>query len=144
METAKHRGLNIVETAETTPSLTIFYRMLKAAGLDRTLVESGPFTVFAPTDDAFAKMPKGMLDRLLMPGHRAELAEILKGHVTSGTDMSSAVKLIELPSVAGPALRVRLDSSGVTINESRVTHADIACSNGVIHAIDQVVLPNGD
>ena len=143
METGKNKkGLNIVETAESTPSLTMFYRMLKVAGLDRTLEEVGPFTVFAPTDEAFARMPKGKLDNLMLPANRNELVGILKGHVTSGTGMSSAVKIIELPTVAGPPLRVRLDSTGVTINDSRVTHADIACSNGVIHAIDSVVMPD--
>lgn len=138
------RAMNIVETAETTPNLTVFYKVLKAAGLEGTLEGSGPFTVFAPTDEAFSKLPPGRLASLLEPSNQGELADILKGHVSSGTTMAPVVKIIELATVGGATLRVRLDSHGVTINDSRVTRADIACSNGVIHAIDNVVLPDGD
>jgi uncharacterized surface protein with fasciclin (FAS1) repeats len=136
-------AMNIVKTAEATPNLTVFHRMVKAAGLDQTLEGEGPFTVFAPTDEAFSKLPQGVLENLLKPWNRAELVEVLKGHMAAGTTMAPVVKIIELPTVGGPTLRVKVDSHGVTINESRVTRADIACSNGVIHAIDNVVLPDG-
>ena len=135
---------DIVETAKAAGQFSTLLTAAAEAGLAETLAGEGPFTVFAPTDEAFARMPRGKLDDLMLPANRDELIGILKGHVTSGTGMSSAVKIIELPTVAGPPLRVRLDSTGVTVNDSRVTHADIACSNGVIHAIDHVVLPDGE
>jgi uncharacterized surface protein with fasciclin (FAS1) repeats len=132
---------DIVDTAVSAGSFKTLAAALKAAGLVDTLKGNGPFTVFAPTDEAFAKLPAGTVETLLKPENKAKLAGILKYHVVSGNvKAADVVKLKSAKTVQGQT--VAIDSaSGVKINDAQVVKADIDCSNGVIHVIDTVLLP---
>jgi uncharacterized surface protein with fasciclin (FAS1) repeats len=114
-----------------------------AAGLVETLKGKGPFTVFAPTEAAFAKLPAGTVEDLVKPANKAKLASILTLHVMAGKVMAADVsgKKLTPASVNGEALHVD-GTHGVTVNGAKVVTADIACSNGVIHVIDAVLMPN--
>ena len=115
---------------------------LTAAGLVDTLKGPGPFTVFAPTDAAFAKLPAGTIENLLKPENKAKLTAILTYHVVASKVMAAdVVKLKEAKTVNGNMLQVKVNGSEVMINDANVTATDIAASNGVIHVIDSVVLP---
>jgi uncharacterized surface protein with fasciclin (FAS1) repeats len=142
MEVTKknNRTMNIVATAQAAPKLKTFSKAIKAAGLESTLEGRGPFTVFAPTDDAFGKLPTGELDALLEPQNKSELANLLKHHIVSGNTTAAVTKTVEVRTLDGSARHLRVDSRGVAIDDSSVTQADIACTNGVIHAIDKVVV----
>jgi len=115
---------------------------VQAAGLVDTLKSPGPFTVFAPTDEAFAKLPAGTVDNLLLPENKAKLTEILTYHVLAGKTPSSAIagKVLSVPTVAGPTLAIN-GTNGVKVNNATVIAADVAAENGVIHVIDTVLLP---
>jgi len=130
---------NIIQTAEKAGTFTTLLAAVKAAGLDPTLEGKGPFTVFAPNDAAFAKLPKGTVESLL--ADIPKLKKVLTYHVVSGT-MSSAdvAKQHDLKTVEGSDLHVHANG-GVKINESNVVGADITTDNGVIHVIDAVLLP---
>jgi uncharacterized surface protein with fasciclin (FAS1) repeats len=143
METTKKpaQTKNIVATAQAASKFKTFSKALKAAGLEHTLEGVGPFTVFAPTDEAFGKLPSGRLESLLKPENKNELASLLKQHVVSGRTTSKAAKTMEVKTLSGNSRRLKVDNHGVAIEESRVTQADIACTNGVIHAIDKVMTP---
>jgi uncharacterized surface protein with fasciclin (FAS1) repeats len=114
---------------------------LEAAGLTEALSGEGPFTVFAPTDAAFAKLPAGTLDELLKPENKDKLVEILKYHVVSGTVLSTDLQSGDVKTIEGKSVAVKVEDSGVTVNTAQVTGADIKASNGVIHVIDQVLIP---
>lgn len=115
---------------------------VQAAGLVDTLKGEGPFTVFAPTDEAFAKLPEGTLESLLRPENRDKLQSILTYHVVPGKVMSSdVVKLNSATSVEGSDIAIKTMNGTVMVNEAHVTKADIETSNGVIHVIDSVILP---
>jgi uncharacterized surface protein with fasciclin (FAS1) repeats len=115
---------------------------VKAAGLVDTLKGPGPFTVFAPTDEAFAKLPAGALDDLLKPENKARLQSVLTYHVVPGKVMSAdVVKLNSAKTAEGSTIRIKANSNGVMVNDAHVVKADIAASNGVIHVIDKVILP---
>ena len=140
---------NIVQTAVEAGSFKTLVAAVKAAGLAHTLQGKGPFTVFAPTDAAFAKLPAGTLQNLLKPENKATLASILKYHVVAGK--VTARKVVSLPSgtkvttVNGEAFAVRL-KNGVALDSfgaapANVVKTDIMASNGVIHVIDKVILP---
>ena len=133
---------DIVDTAVAAGSFKTLVAAATAAGLVDTLKGAGPFTVFAPSDDAFAKLPAGAVDDLVKPENKDKLTQILLLHVLSGKVMAADVagKTMSPASVQGEALNVD-GTDGVTINGARVTTADIACSNGVIHVIDSVILP---
>ena len=104
----------------------------------------GPFTVFAPTDAAFAKLPAGTVDNLLKPENKAQLTAILTYHVVPGRVMAADVaQLKEAKTVNGEMVKVKADGGSVMINDAKVTAADVAASNGVIHVIDTVILPPG-
>ena len=113
-----------------------------AADLVETLSGEGPFTVFAPTDEAFAALPAGVLDALLLPENKALLAQILTYHVVSGMVMAADVTDGDVATVEGQNVTLST-ASGVTVNGANVVTADVAASNGVIHAIDSVILPPG-
>lgn len=132
---------NIVETAVAAGSFNTLVAAVKAAGLVETLSGEGPFTVFAPTDDAFAKLPAGTLDDLLKPENKEKLAGILTYHVVSGKVMAADVKTGEVATVNGAKAKLNVSSDGVTIDKAKVVKTDIATSNGVIHVIDAVILP---
>jgi uncharacterized surface protein with fasciclin (FAS1) repeats len=116
---------------------------VKAAGLVKTLKGPGPFTVFAPTDAAFAKLPAGTLESLLKPENKAKLQSILTYHVVSGKVMAAdVVKLTSAKTVEGGSVTIKTGNHGVMVNDATVTKTDIAASNGVIHVIDTVLLPH--
>ena len=132
---------DIVDTAVAGKFNTLV-AAVKAAGLVDTLKGPGPFTVFAPTDEAFAKLPAGTLDSLLKPANKEKLQSILTYHVVPGKVMAKdVVKLKSAKTVEGRSLSVSANGGNVKINNATVTKADIAASNGVIHVVDTVILP---
>jgi uncharacterized surface protein with fasciclin (FAS1) repeats len=137
----KESTKDIVDTAVAAGSFKTLAAALKAGGLVDALKGDGPFTVFAPTDEAFAKLPKGTVETLLKPENKDKLVAILKYHVVSGKVMAAdVVKVKEAKTLLGQAVSVNA-ASGVKINDSNVIKADIPASNGVIHVIDAVLLP---
>ncbi|MFO7478119.1 MAG: fasciclin domain-containing protein [Methyloceanibacter sp.] len=133
---------DIVDTAVAAGQFKTLAAALTAAGLVDTLKGPGPFTVFAPTDAAFAKLPAGTVDTLLKPESKANLTAILTYHVVAGKVMAAdVVKLKEAKTVNGAMVAVKVDGGNVMISNAKVTTADIAASNGVIHEIDTVLLP---
>jgi len=133
---------DIVDTTVAAGSFKTLAAALKAAGLIDTLKSAGPFTVFAPTDDAFAKLPAGTVDNLLKPENKDQLIKVLTYHVVSGKVMAAdVVKLTSAKTIEGEELTVKSADGKVMINNATVTKADIAASNGVIHVIDTVLLP---
>lgn len=132
---------NIVELAVGTESLSTLVTAVKAAGLVETLSGEGPFTVFAPTNDAFAALPAGVLEDLLKPENKQSLINVLTYHVIPATVMSSDLTDGQTAAtVQGEEIKVDL-STGVKISGASVTAADIKATNGVVHVIDQVILP---
>ena len=133
---------DIVDTAVAAGSFSTLVAAVTAAGLVETLKGAGPFTVFAPTDDAFKHLPAGTVEHLLKPENKSELTKVLTLHVISGAVMAKDVTGHKATpaSLAGEALHVD-GTHGVKVNGAAVTQADIACSNGVIHVIDAVLLP---
>ncbi len=133
---------DIVDTAVGAGSFKTLVAAVQAAGLAETLKGPGPFTVFAPTDEAFAKLPKGAIDELLKPENKEKLAAILTYHVVSGKVMAADAKgLTSAKTVQGSELTIAADGDSVTVDGAKVVKADIECSNGVIHVIDTVVMP---
>jgi uncharacterized surface protein with fasciclin (FAS1) repeats len=133
---------DIVDTAVAAGSFKTLAAALKAAGLIDTLKGPGPFTVFAPTDEAFAKLPAGTVEMLLKPENKAKLTRILTHHVVAGKVMAAdAAKLTSAKAVSGDTLTIAARGGGVTIDKAKVVTADVAASNGVIHVIDTVILP---
>jgi uncharacterized surface protein with fasciclin (FAS1) repeats len=132
---------DIVDTAVAAGSFKKLVAAVTAADLGATLKGTGPFTVFAPSDDAFAKLPAGTVETLLKPENKAKLAALLKLHVVAGKVMAADIKGPMSPvSVNGETLTITTDH-GVTVNGAKVTKADIAATNGVIHVIDTVLMP---
>jgi uncharacterized surface protein with fasciclin (FAS1) repeats len=139
---AQHGKRDIVDTAVAAGSFGTLAKALQAADLVDTLKGSGPFTVFAPTDEAFAKLPAGTLETLLKPENKAKLTRILTYHVVAGKVMAAdAAKLTSAKAVSGDTLTIAAHGGGVAIDKAKVVKADIAASNGVIHVIDTVILP---
>lgn len=133
---------DVVDTAVAAGQFKTLAAALNAAGLVETLKGDGPFTVFAPTDDAFAKLPAGTVENLLKPENKDELVAILTYHVVPGKVMAAdVVKLDEAKTVNGKMVDIEVESETVMVNDAKVTKADIIASNGVIHVIDTVVLP---
>ena len=131
---------DIVALAVATEGFSTLVAALTAAGLVETLQGEGPFTVFAPNDAAFAALPEGLLEKLLLPENIAVLTSILTYHVVSGMVMSADIMAGDVPTVEGS--NVKLETSyGVKVNGANVTAADVAASNGVIHVIDAVLVP---
>ena len=114
----------------------------KAAGLVELLSGDGPFTVFAPTDEAFAKLPEGTVETLLKPENKEKLIAILKYHVVPGSVMAKdVVKLDSAKTAEGSEVKIKVSGDSVNINDAKVVKADVRCKNGVIHVIDSVILP---
>ncbi len=133
---------DIVDTAVAAGSFTTLAKALQAAGLVETLKGAGPFTVFAPTDEAFAKLPAGTLEDLLKPENKAKLTAILTYHVVPGKVMAKDVAgLKSAKTVNGQSLKVTVKDGGVMVDNAHVVKTDVATTNGVIHVIDSVVLP---
>lgn len=139
---AEAQNRDIVDTAVAAGQFKTLAAALQAAGLVDTLKGAGPFTVFAPTDEAFAKLPKGTLEDLLKPENKAKLTAILTYHVVAGKVMAAdVVKLKDAKTVQGGSLKVNAAGGKVMVDNANVVKTDIAASNGVIHVIDSVVLP---
>ena len=136
-------SMDIVDTAVGAGSFTTLVAAVQAAGLVDTLKGEGPFTVFAPTDEAFAALPEGTVESLLLPENKDQLVSILTYHVIPGKVMSGDIagKQMEVTTVQGSMANVDA-TSGVMIDGANVVTADIEASNGVIHVIDAVILPN--
>lgn len=134
---------DIVETAASSDQFSTLVAAVKAAGLVDTLKGEGPFTVFAPTNDAFAALPEGTVESLLKPENKEMLVAVLTYHVIPGKVMSADIagKTAEVKTVQGSELSIDA-TSGVMVDNASVTTADIITSNGIIHVIDKVVLPN--
>jgi uncharacterized surface protein with fasciclin (FAS1) repeats len=132
----------IVDVAVGAGNFTTLVAAVTAAELVETLSGTGPFTVFAPTDEAFAALPAGVLEALLLPENKALLAQILTYHVVSGKVMAADVTDSDVATVEGQTIKLST-ADGVTVNGAKVVAADVAASNGVIHAIDAVILPPG-
>lgn len=132
----------IVEVAVGAKTFTTLVAAVKAAGLVETLSGAGPFTVFAPTDEAFAKLPAGTVESLLEPENKEKLVAILTYHVVAGKVMAAdVVKLTEAKTVQGTTVDIKVVDGSVMVDKAKVVKTDIACKNGVIHVIDSVILP---
>ncbi|MEQ9823656.1 MAG: fasciclin domain-containing protein [Puniceicoccaceae bacterium] len=132
---------DIVDTAVSAGGFSTLVAAVQAAGLVDTLKGKGPFTVFAPTDEAFAALPAGTLESLLKPENKDKLVGILTYHVVPGKVMAADVKNMEATTVNGQTATVVVSGSGVQIEGANVVKTDIKTSNGVIHVIDKVMLP---
>jgi uncharacterized surface protein with fasciclin (FAS1) repeats len=133
---------DIIDTAVAAGSFKTLATALKAAGLIDTLKGKGPFTVFAPTDEAFAKLPAGTVDDLLKPENKAKLTAILTYHVAAGKVMAAdVVKLKSAKTVNGKSIQIMVEGATVMVDNAKVIKTDIGTSNGVIHVIDTVLLP---
>lgn len=133
---------DIVVVASGAGSFNTLVAAVKAAGLVETLQGDGPFTVFAPTDDAFAKLPSGTVENLLKPENKDQLVAILTYHVVAGKVMANDVKTMKAKTVNGKELTIVVADGKVTVDKANVVKTDVAAENGVIHVIDAVMLPN--
>jgi uncharacterized surface protein with fasciclin (FAS1) repeats len=139
LRASEPQAKDIVDTAVAAGNFKTLAKALGAAGLIETLKGAGPFTVFAPTDEAFAKLPAGTLEALL--ADKAKLTAVLTYHVVPGKVMAAdVVKLKDAKTVQGQSIKIDT-TSGVKVDNANVVKTDIACSNGVIHVIDSVILP---
>ena len=132
---------NIVEIAQSNGDFSTLVKALVAADLVSVLEGQGPFTVFAPANSAFAKLPAGTVENLLKPENKAKLASILTYHVVSGKVLAADVKTMKVKTVNGKDLDIKVDGSNVTVNGAKVVKTDIVGKNGVIHVIDAVLMP---
>ena len=134
---------DIVDVAASNKSFTTLVAAVKAAGLVDTLKGPGPFTVFAPTDEAFAKLPPGTVESLLKPENKAKLQQVLTYHVVPGKVMAGDLKgkRTDAPTVQGSRVAIDARGNAVKVDDAVVTMADVGASNGVIHVIDAVILP---
>ena len=141
-EKCRTEGKTIVETAVGAEDFSTLVAAVKAAGLVDVLSGEGPFTVFAPTNEAFAKLPEGTVESLLKPENKDKLIAILKYHVVPGKVMAAdVVKLTEAATAQGQKVTISVEGSTVKVDNATVVKTDIECSNGVIHVIDSVILP---
>jgi uncharacterized surface protein with fasciclin (FAS1) repeats len=137
---AAAKSMDIVDTAVAAGSFGTLATALQAAGLVDTLKGKGPFTVFAPTDDAFKKLPAGTLEKLL--ADKAQLTKVLTYHVVAGKVMAAdVVKLTSAKTVEGSSVKIAVNDGKVKVNDANVVKTDVGASNGVIHVIDSVILP---
>lgn len=131
----------IIDVATASGSFTTLVAALNEAELSEVLQGSGPFTVFAPTDEAFEALPEGTVEELLKPENRDTLVKILKYHVVSGAYPSNQLESGEIPTAAGEPVTVSVENGSIKVDDATVTQPDIAATNGVIHPIDRVILP---
>ncbi len=142
LEQSGDQAKDIVDTAAASDDFKTLVAAVKAAGLVETLKGEGPFTVFAPTDAAFAKLPEGTLEELLKPESKEKLTSILTYHVVPGKVMAADVVLVEsATTVQGGDVEIAVDGDKVVVGGANVTVTDLQCSNGVIHVIDAVMMP---
>ena len=139
---SKSQSMDIVDLAVSQDNLSTLVAAVKAGGLVETLKGKGPFTVFAPTNEAFAALPAGTLESLLKPENKDKLAQILTYHVVSGKVMSTDLKDgMTAKTVQGGDVKIAISKDGVKVNDAKVIKADVNASNGVVHVIDKVILP---
>jgi uncharacterized surface protein with fasciclin (FAS1) repeats len=134
-------GKDIVAVAAGADNFKTLVAAVKAAGLVETLQGTGPFTVFAPTDEAFAKLPAGTVENLLKPENKDKLIAILKYHVIPGKVLAADVKTMEVKTVEGQNVKLVVSAEGVTVDNAKVVKTDVMAENGVIHVIDTVIIP---
>jgi uncharacterized surface protein with fasciclin (FAS1) repeats len=140
--TAAASAPDVVDTAAAAGSFKTLVAALRAADLETTLRSAGPFTVFAPTDEAFARLPPGTVDSLLRPENKAKLQQVLEYHVVAGRVPSSeVVKLAGVKTLAGEEVAIGTEGGGVQVGAANVVKPDVVCKNGVVHVIDRVLLP---
>ncbi|WP_414585900.1 fasciclin domain-containing protein [Scytonema sp. PCC 10023] len=141
--TASKNLAQLAQSASTQGSFTTLSKALLAADLTKQMVEQGPYTVFAPTDAAFAALPKGTVDNLLKPENKQQLVKLLGYHAIPGQVTSSQLTSGQVKTVEGSpvTLKVNTTTSTVTVNDAKVIQADIPASNGVVHVVDKVILP---
>ncbi|MBC5991407.1 fasciclin domain-containing protein [Pontibacter cellulosilyticus] len=143
-ETMETTNPDIVALASNNPSLSTLVQAIQAADLAGTLQGGGPYTVFAPTNEAFAALPAGTLDNLLKPENKQQLVDILTYHVTEGSVMASDLSNgMMVKTLNGKDLKVMLNGDQVMINNATVTSPNVQASNGVVHVVDKVILPPG-
>ena len=130
---------NIVDTMIAAGNFTTFAAGIKAAGLTDALAAKGPFTVFAPTDEAFKRLPSGAYDRLLKDS--TKLKAVLNYHIVSGHLMARDMKSGDLMTLQGSTLTAAVSPSDVRVNGARITQGDLVATNGIVHAVDEVILP---
>lgn len=130
-----------MDVALSKGSFNTLVTAVRAAGLTDVLTGAGPYTVFAPTDEAFASLPKGTVEKLLKPENQAKLKKLLTYHVVSGAVKSTAIKPGQVKTVEGNSVLIKSMKTGLMVNNAKVMTPDINASNGVIHAIDKVILP---
>lgn len=140
---ASHHEKDIVDTAASLDTFSTLVAAVKAGGLVETLKGEGPFTVFAPTNEAFAKLPEGTVENLLKPENKDQLVAVLTYHVVSGKVMSADVAAGKVPTVNGQEAEITVADGNVAIDGANVVKVDVETSNGVIHVIDSVILPKG-
>ena len=140
-EEAAEDGDSIADIASSNPDFSTLVAAADAAGLVETLDTGGPFTVFAPPNAAFDELPEGIVDQLLLPANQAALTSILTYHVLAGEVTSDQITAGDVPTLESQNVTITTDDGGVQVNEATVTTADVEASNGVIHIIDQVLLP---
>jgi uncharacterized surface protein with fasciclin (FAS1) repeats len=138
---ARAEGNDVADVVDAAGNFKTLLAMLKAAGPVEAIQGRRPFTLFAPTDDAFAKLPTSMLDGLMKPKNRAKLTALLAYHYVAGKIPVAGLKTTLIPTVVGPAIFIKVTSAGTQVNNANVTNADIPVSNGVIHVIDTVLIP---
>ncbi len=141
LQIAESNSEDIVATAAAAGQFNTLAAALKAAGLVETLQGEGPFTVFAPTDEAFAALPEGTVEKLLLPENKDKLVKILTYHVVPGKVMSGDLESGMVKTVQGSKVNVKVSDAGVKVGNAKVLKADVPASNGVIHVIDTVILP---
>jgi uncharacterized surface protein with fasciclin (FAS1) repeats len=134
-------GKDIVAVAAGAENFKTLVSAVKAAGLVETLQGAGPFTVFAPTDEAFSKLPAGTLESLLKPENKDKLIAILKYHVVPGKVLAADVKTGDVKTVEGQSVKLVVSAEGVTVDNAKVIKTDVPAENGVIHVIDTVIIP---
>ncbi len=136
---------NLLQVATSNDSFSYLAQLVQAAGLADTLSKQGPYTLFAPTNEAFAALPRGTLKKLIQPQNQEILAKILTYHLVVGEITTSQAKSEQLPTVEGDSLTIKVDNASkqIIVNKARVVQANIQASNGVIHTINKVLLPPG-
>ena len=132
---------DIVDVAASNKSFKTLVAAVKAAGLVETLKSDGPFTVFAPSDEAFAKLPEGTLESLLKPENKQKLVSILTYHVVPGKVMAKDVKSGMVKTASGSSFKMKVSKKGVHVDKAKVVATDVMADNGVIHVIDTVIIP---
>jgi uncharacterized surface protein with fasciclin (FAS1) repeats len=140
-ESPKPSPFTIIDIAQNNPNFSTFLTAVRAADLTTSLQGTGPFTIFIPTNDAFAKLPNGVLQDLLKPENKDKLKEILLYHIVPGKMLSSDAKTIRTKSINGKDLNIVVKGDTIKINNANVSKHDVVASNGVIHVIDTVLIP---